>query len=163
MSNDNFERLLASFESREHEALVSVWLTGALLKKAFRRVFRGVMKSEAQFHILRILKYAKEPVVQNDLSRMLLVDKSNITGLIDALEKSNLIERRMVHDDKRQRRIELTDKGRRLIDKVDEVYVAKVKELLSHLTCEEHQAIIESLKKLRGALDKVAQADSNRG
>ena len=50
------------------------------------KIFQPELASEAQFNILVLLKEAHKPLTQNDLSRKLLVDKSNITGLLDRLE-----------------------------------------------------------------------------
>jgi DNA-binding MarR family transcriptional regulator len=138
-----------------HEALVSVWWTGKLMQRAFRRLFRARVGSEAQFNLLRVLKYVEGPVTQNDLSRRLLVDKSNVTTLIDRMEGAGLIKRNAVRGDRRSNHITLTPKGRDVVDAADEVYVKTVQEVMSTFTPQEHAQLIRLTHKLREGMAEL--------
>lgn len=140
------------FESKAHEALISVWWTGVLLKKEAKRFFRSSLNSDAQFNILMILKYSDTLQTQNDLSQKLLVDKSNITGLVDRMEQMNLIRRNAVAGDRRSYHITLTDKGREIIDELDTKYEARVARIMAEFTPEENQQLINLTAKLRRGL-----------
>ncbi|MCK5708644.1 MAG: MarR family transcriptional regulator [Candidatus Aureabacteria bacterium] len=137
------------FNSKAHEALISVWWTGVLLKKESRYFFKPDFATDAQFNIMMIIKYSNSPVTQNDLSERLLVDKSNITGLVDRMEKGGLIQRNKVENDRRSYHIICTSKGKKLIDKFDVLYEKKVQKIMSAFSEKEYKELIRLTKKLR--------------
>ncbi|MCA9755316.1 MAG: MarR family transcriptional regulator [Candidatus Eisenbacteria bacterium] len=142
------------FDETGHEALMNILWTGTLLKKASRRFFRDTEFSEAEFNLLIVLSYSDEPLSQVDVSERMLVDKSNVTSLIDRLETAGLIERKPVPEDRRRYHIHLTREGKRRIDAVDPVYHGLVREVMSGLTEREHQTIIRLTRKVREGLAK---------
>ena len=147
------------FTGKPHEALMNVWWTGTLLKRTARQFFRDTPFAEAEFNLLMVLKRGGTPLSQNDLSRRLLVDKSNVTGLIDRLEKAGLIRRNPVPGDRRRYHISLTAAGRRGIDAVDPVYHEMVRQVMSGLSEREHQTLIRLTRKLRQGLAAAGEAD----
>ena len=60
---------------KDHEALISFWWTGSHLRKVARRFFRAHGLAEAKFNLLMALKYAEEPLTQNELSRRIMGDE----------------------------------------------------------------------------------------
>ncbi|MFY8001942.1 MAG: MarR family winged helix-turn-helix transcriptional regulator [Candidatus Kapaibacteriota bacterium] len=139
---------------KPHEALMSVWWTSLMLKKISTKIFQPELASEAQFNILVLLKEANKPMTQNDLSRKLLVDKSNITGLLDRLEKQGLLVRTSVEGDRRSYHIELTREGRRVVNKLDKRYTSAVESVMNELSPEEHEVLINLTKKVRSGIIK---------
>ncbi|MFC1586906.1 MarR family winged helix-turn-helix transcriptional regulator [Planctomycetota bacterium] len=147
-------------EYKPHEALVSVWWTGLLLKKEAKQFFRPYISSEAQFNILMILKYTKQALTQNDLSQRLLVDKSNITGLVDRMEDLNFIKRNKIKNDRRSYHITLTAKGKKMIDKLDKLYIKKIEAIMSAFSEKEQNDMIRLTKKMRqGLADDAREGD----
>lgn len=142
------------FNDEPHEALMSVWWTSLMLKKISAKIFQPELASEAQFNVLVLLKESNKPMTQNDLSRKLLVDKSNITGLLDRLEKQGLLVRTNVEGDRRSYHVELTREGRRVVTKLDKRYVSAVQSVMGELSEEEHQQLISLTKKVRSGIMK---------
>jgi DNA-binding MarR family transcriptional regulator len=140
------------FTDKAHEALVSVWWTGVLLRRASRGFFKSSLSSEAEFNLLMSLKYSSKPLTQNDLSRRLLVDKANVTVLVDRMERAGLIKRNEVASDRRRYHITLTAQGRKTIDAIDREYFKKVKQVMGCLTAREHAELIGLTRKLREGL-----------
>jgi len=147
------------FADEAREAMVAFWWTSTLLKKVSRRFFRQRGSSEAQFNLLMALKYvhgpdsqADGPLTQNELSRRLLVDKSNVTGLIDRLEALGLIRRNQVANDRRSYHISLTDAGREMIDTLEVPYRDVIARVMSPFTPAEQRELIRLTRKLRVAL-----------
>jgi DNA-binding MarR family transcriptional regulator len=140
------------FKVLAHEALVNVWWTGTLLKQAARRFLKSTACTEAEFNLLIVLRHSKEVLSQNDLSDRLLVDKSNITLLIDRMEKAGLIERNPSPGDRRRYDITLTNEGLRRIDEIDPVYHEMVRRLMSELDDEEYRTLIRLTRKVREGL-----------
>ena len=140
------------FTDRAHEALVNVWWTGVLLKRSARKFFRAAGLSEAEFNLLMALQHAPEPLSQIDLSRRLLVDRSNVTGLVDRLESGGLIERRPSPHDRRRYQITLTDRGRERLRQVAPGYYEKVARTMAGLDDASLRRLIELTGELRRGL-----------
>jgi DNA-binding MarR family transcriptional regulator len=75
--------------------------------------------SSAKFNILLVVKHVggKEGIAQNEISKKLLVTTSNVTRMIDRLEKEKLVRRVALEGDRRVKRILITEKGAALLDK----------------------------------------------
>ncbi|OGV45998.1 MAG: hypothetical protein A2017_22195 [Lentisphaerae bacterium GWF2_44_16] len=145
---------LVTFEDRDHEALMGVWWTGVLLKKGANRFFSEFLSSEVQFNIMMVLKHSKKSPTQNELGERLLVDKSNITGLLDRMEAAGLLKRLKVAGDRRCYHIELTRKGLKILEKVEEPYRNHVKKLMSIFTEKEINNLNRYMARLQGAITK---------
>lgn len=152
MQEKDIIELPIEFESKAHEALMNVWWTATILRKVSTRFFHEFLSSDAQFNILVLLKDSKDPLTQNDLSKKLLVDKSNITGLLDRLQKQGLIQRLPVEGDRRSYHIRLTKEGNKLINKLDTLYTEKVRRITSQLTERDCNDLIRVSKKIRTGL-----------
>jgi DNA-binding MarR family transcriptional regulator len=155
MSHTEPTDLPMEFDDKAHEALVSTWWTGTLLKKAFRRFFRKAVGSEAQFNVLMVLAAAEqagEDLKQNDLSNRLLIDKSNVTGLIDRMEDQDLVRRNTVPGDRRSYHITLTDGGRELVQQVEDPYLEKVEQAMDGFSPQEQKELTRLTSKLRARL-----------
>ncbi|MHC4607662.1 MAG: MarR family winged helix-turn-helix transcriptional regulator [Planctomycetota bacterium] len=141
-----------SFEEKSHEALVSVWWTGMLLRKTAQDFFRGAGTSEAQFNLLVVLRDAGGPLTQKELSEMLLVDKSNVTGLLRRMKKQDLVRRERVAGDGRSRHVSLTAAGNRLLERVEPKYKKRVGGVMSAFGRGEERILVRLTRKLRAAL-----------
>jgi DNA-binding MarR family transcriptional regulator len=60
---------------------------------------------------LDALKNLEEPCSQRELAQCLHFDASNVTDIVDRLEERGLVSRTIDPDDRRVRRLVLTDKG----------------------------------------------------
>ncbi|TET36962.1 MAG: MarR family transcriptional regulator [Planctomycetota bacterium] len=152
MKPSNESDLPVAFENKAHEAIVSVWWTGEQLKKLFRKLLRSYIRSESQFNLLMVLKDTGRPMTQMELSKTLLVDRSNITGLIDGLQKQDLIRRNRVKGDRRSYHITLTAGGNRLTQKMEKIYMRKVKEITAGFSARESADLARLTNKLRMGL-----------
>lgn len=78
--------------------------------------------SPSQFNILNLLHDHPEGVSQTELGRMLIMHRSNVTGLVDRLEGRGLLERREVVADRRAYRVVLTPPGLKLVREILPLY-----------------------------------------
>jgi DNA-binding MarR family transcriptional regulator len=85
---------------------------------------------------------------QAQISDMMLVNRANITSLVDRMEKAELVSRTAHANDRRYNIIKLTSKGKNLYTKVEPYYLKQVKEAMAPLDAAE-------LKRLAGMLEKV--------
>src|SRR5262245_51385982 len=60
---------------------------------------------------LEALKNLEEPYSQRELAQCLHFDASNVTDIVDRLEERGLVSRTIDPDDRRVKRVVLTDKG----------------------------------------------------
>jgi len=144
------------FDDPVHETLMGIWFSGVKLKQYARRFFKDYAVNESQFNVMMTLKYADKPMSQQDLSERLLVDKSNLTGLIDSLEKLKFVKRRSVPGDRRFYRLELTADGSAFMDTVEPAYRQTVHSAMSVFTSDEMQLLTDYMARLQQKLEKTS-------
>ena len=143
--------LKEDFASPAHEALLSIYYTASIMKKRADDFFGKFGLTDVQFNLLNLLYYesGKEGgLSQAQISDMMLVNRANITSLVDRMEKAELVTRTAHANDRRYNIIKLTSKGRNLYTKVEPHYLEQVKKAMSPLDAVE-------LKRLAGMLEKV--------
>ncbi len=79
------------------------------------------------------------------LSKILCCHKSNVTQIVDSLEESGIVERKLNASDRRIAELALTDKGRALMAQAREVMSRKAVTVLSMFSEDEKQAAREML------------------
>ncbi|MFI7080459.1 MarR family winged helix-turn-helix transcriptional regulator [Micromonospora sp. NPDC049903] len=86
------------------------------------------------------------PLPARELAEQLRCDRSNVTALVDKLERAGLVERRADPADRRQRTLVVTEAGRRMRDRVHEVLSDS--RLLAGLSTEELAVLGELVWKV---------------
>jgi DNA-binding MarR family transcriptional regulator len=146
------------FENPAHEALLSIYYTAARVRKKAGEFFRNHGLTDVQYNVMSLLKYQSGEhggLTQVELSRMMLVNRANITTLIDRMEKAGLVARKPVPDDRRYNIIELTPHGLKMYDQVAGIYKKKITEMMHVLSQSELDALSGILEKLRSNIDQV--------
>ena len=111
-----------------------------------------------QFNVLSLLKHQSGELgglTQVELSKMMLVNRANITTLIDRMEKAGLVARKPVPNDRRYNIIELTPHGVEMYQKVSGIYKQKIGQIMHVLNDEELESLKTVLEKLRRNLDTI--------
>jgi DNA-binding MarR family transcriptional regulator len=99
----------------------------------------------------------------SEISKRLRVTEGNITGVVDRLVESGLVERLPHAEDRRVIFARLTQNGRELYDKVAPVFLRRLAELFSVLSDSEKEALAETLEELTLQVAAAGEADSNGG
>ena len=88
--------------------------------------------SPAKFNILLMVKHVglDKGISQNEISKLLLVTTSNITRMIDKLEKDKYVERVSQKGDRRVNLIRITKKGSELLDAIWPGYKSMIDKLI---------------------------------
>lgn len=86
----------------------------AMQSAAFNRAPLPEEISMTQFEILEALLH-REPLTQAEVGKKILKTKGNISYTLDKLVERGYVQRRMSDADRRERLIELTSAGRKLI------------------------------------------------
>ena len=119
------------------------------------QLFRNYDLTEAQFNVLFSLKYAVEDITQAELGKRLVVTRASITSVLDKLESKDLVRRVNVPDNRRIHHVELTIKGRALIDQVEPRYRDEIHLALSDMEIDDCHQLIRQLEKARGRVQNL--------
>ncbi|MBP7284536.1 MAG: MarR family transcriptional regulator [Leptospiraceae bacterium] len=106
----------------------------------------------SQFGILEAL-YHMGSMCQKQLSDKILKSTANITTVIDNLEKRALVKRIRQETDRRYITVELTEKGKKLIQDIFPEHVKYINEELSILSAEE-KLKLKTLCKIVGKKER---------
>lgn len=101
-----------------------------------------------QFDVLATLG-GTDGMSMKDLAAATLVTKGTLTGIVDRLEKKELLRREIPPENRRSFTIVLTDAGETLFEKVFPEHIAHLQQRFEKLTTEELQQLQGLLKKLR--------------
>ena len=112
----------------------------------------------AQFQVLAELR-SRDPVPMSasDLARALLLTTGGMTPVLDQLADRGLINRQVDPEDRRARRITITEKGRSAINRALDQQIARHRALNAALTVEEREQLADLLRKLLIAIEGAAR------
>lgn len=145
-------RLKNEIESVRHEALLNIVRTANFIGKISNTFFARHRLTEAQYNVLIVLKLEAVALTQIEIGERLLTSRANMTSLIDKLEKKQYVRREEAENDRRVYKINLTEKGKHVLEKAEKAYVVKVEEIMSCIGEAECKTINRSLEKLRESL-----------
>jgi len=115
--------------SLRYRTLLQLLRTADSILDASRSFFAPWDLSPSQFNVLNLLYGLPEGLSQTELGRQLIVHRSNVTGLVDRLEKRGLVKRRELAGDRRVYQIVLTAEGSRVMEAVLPLYHRKAEEV----------------------------------
>ena len=145
--------LKKGFASVGHEALLNIYFTSTCIKKRATEFLRGFGLTDVQLNLMMLLHHqgGGEGLSQAQISEMMLVNRANITSLIDRMERASLV-RRTAAADRRYNIIKLTGKGIRLLEKVEPLYAKEVSRVVSVLSAGEQKRLISILERGRSSI-----------
>ncbi len=129
----------------------AVMATANAFMRESQRLFRPFGLTAAQYNVLNVLEGAGEGMSQRALSELLVVDRSNVTGLIDRMEKNGWVKREDDPADRRVYRISLTKEGRRLWKRVHPRYLESVAAVTRGMAPQTLKTMTASLRRLEDA------------
>lgn len=93
-----------------------------------RRLTGELERQLAEFDLTpaqaQLLRELEEPAPMVSAAERMHCDPSNVTGIVDRLERRGLVERKTTTSDRRVRRLELTAEGRRVRVEVERIMAA---------------------------------------
>lgn len=101
----------------------------------------------AEFGVLKAV-YHKGPMSLGEIRRKCLVSSGGITYLADRLERKGTVKRHLSGRDRRLRYLELTPKGRHLIEQIFPQHAHRLEQVMSGLTPREQGRARALLKRL---------------
>lgn len=151
--------LQSPFQDLRHETVLNVVRTANLLSTKAAQLFREFGLTEAQFNVLFALKFSNSDITQAELGKRLVVTRASITSVLDKLESKGLVKRIDVPDNRRIHHVELTQKGRELVERVEPVYRDEVHRALSDLNETQCRALIDTMETVRERVQAMLAAE----
>ena len=96
---------------------------------------------------VRALYALRDPLSMRELAERLYLDPSNLTALVDRLEDLGLVERQADAEDRRVKRLVITDKGVHLSEEIIDAVFAE-STVFEALDADEKRHLLRLLDKL---------------
>ncbi|OYD06818.1 MarR family winged helix-turn-helix transcriptional regulator [Paludifilum halophilum] len=130
--------------------------TRALKQRAFQELKKYDL-TVPQSAILRTLGFEGRQSLA-DLSEKAGMTTSSVSGIVDRLEHSELVQRQRDDKDRRVVWIDLTPKGRELVDRVPALNTESFKNILRQMDPEDAELLVIQLRKFLQVLEEGADS-----
>ena len=140
-----------------YEALLQLLRTSEALWNASRVFFARWELSPSQFNVLNLLHGREEGCTQTELSRELIMHRSNVTGLIDRLEKRGLVQRQDKDHDRRAYRVNLSAAGNKLMRQILPHYHDAAEKVWGNLTVRRAVQLVAELQQVGANAERIAR------
>lgn len=138
------------FRSEYQKLAVNLLYTGGWLSLKSHGMLKPYNLTTQQYNILRILKgQYPEPATVNLLIERMMDKMSNASRIVDRLEEKKLVLRKQKSDDRRCVDVIITEKGIKLLEKIQSTD-EKFEQILKTLSVTEAKKLNDLLDKLRG-------------
>lgn len=135
--------------SPEEVAHLEMMRTMEAVSHRFAQVLRVEDLSETQYNALRILRGAREGLPCGEIGNRMVTRDSDITRLLDRLEKRSLVSRSRESKDRRTVWARITPEGLKLLVRLDKPMLATHLELLGHLGSKRLKLLTDLLRLAR--------------
>ena len=135
--------------STDEKVLMAVIRAAEHFKRVHSGVFRNFGLSFPQYNVLRVLDASKKG--QNKISavsRIMLVPGANITGIAKRLEKDGFIKKKSIPEDDRVTLLEITPKGKKTLQKIEEEKNQRLELMMKNLAKKEKAALLDTVKRI---------------
>lgn len=132
--------------------VLQVVATAQALQKAAHRVFRPHGLTAVQFNVLNVLARQPDGMRASDLARALIVDPSNVTGLLKRMKQQGLLKEVENPRDRRQHVVTLNARGRAAWAAGFRVYQKSLAALDSGISPRDRNAADKVLRRLATAV-----------
>ena len=145
-----------SEEAEGAHVFLVVWKTYRALLARSEASIKQLDLCDSDFRVLEALFY-KGPLPVNVTGQKVELTTGSITSAVDRLEEKWLVVRKHHPEDRRVRVVELTAKGRRLIEKIYAQHRIRMDEAVSCLSRRERSTLVDLLKRLGQTAEETAE------
>lgn len=143
-------KMAKPFKSVEEEAILSIARTAAVLEHSGAEALRPFDLTITQYNVLRILRGAgSEGLCRNEVGERLVTKVPDVTRLLDRMEAAGLIVRQRGSEDRRVVATQITEKGLKLLEKIDRELPAIHARQLGHVSQKRLRELISILEEVR--------------
>ena len=137
----------ARFRNEFQKALINIFYSSNWLSERMKVFFDREGITGQQFNILRILRGAGEPLSTLQIRQRMIDKMSDTSRIVDRLVLKGLVKKTVCEMDKRLVDVNITDKGKKLLEKID-----KCNEEMDGILGNLNEAEAKQLNKI---LDKI--------
>ena len=153
---ETLQRIAERYPELDPQALtasLTLLFVGTQLQEAFCAHFARHGLSHGRFRVLvMLLRAGEDGLSPAELAQLIGVTRATMTGLVDGLADDDLLRRRENEQDRRQKRIELTSKGRRLVERLLPDHFRRITAMMAGLSGSEQQSLVHLLNKVAPGL-----------
>jgi DNA-binding MarR family transcriptional regulator len=114
-----------------------------LLQDVYAETSRPLGLTPQQAHLLCVLLGG--PLGMTELSRILSIERSSLTSMVDRLERRDLLARTPDPTDRRACQISLTDPGTSLAHEAHDAYTSRIAALTADLPATQRKTLIAAI------------------
>ena len=140
----------AKFRNEYQKAVINLIYTYNWMNEKMKDFFAREDITGQQFNILRILRGAGKPISTLQIRQRMLDKMSDTSRIVDRLILKGLAIKNICPIDKRLVDVSLTDKGKKLLEKIDE-HENEMDEILGTLNPAEAKTLNTLLDKIRSS------------
>jgi MarR family 2-MHQ and catechol resistance regulon transcriptional repressor len=145
------------------ELVINLFYTYDVLYTRLAREAEREGLSTAAFNVLMVLsRRGEEGCPMSELGELLLVSRANVTGLVDCLERRDLVGRVASAEDRRVKLVRLTRAGESLLEGVLPRYYGELRAAMRGLSASEKSEVSRLLTKLRHGVQREGRAAGGR-
>jgi len=149
-------------DSPRYVALLQLLRTADAVWNASRIFFARWDLSPSQFNVLNLLRFHPAGQSQTELSRQLIMHRSNVTGLVDRLERRGLVHRQEVAGDRRSYRVTLSAQGAALLRGILPAYYAAAERVWEELPASRLSALTDDLLQAAQEAERISEEVAKR-
>ena len=154
-----FSRRYPNMNPSAIKACAALLRTGSELLTAFEAILGLHGLSQGRFLTLIVMnRNPDEAASPSSLAEKVGVKRATMTGLLDRLERDDLIERRAHQRDRRKIGVQLTPKGRQVLAEMLPDYYRQVAKIMANLTEKERLELMTLLGKVNQGLSALSAA-----
>lgn len=137
------------FRNAYQKAVINLIYTLAWIKDKTKCIFEAEDITSQQFNILRILRGSfPQPLSTLQIRERMLEKMSDTSRIVDRLISKGLVKKVICKTDRRLVDVIITDKGKKLLEKLD-IRQDEMDNILSNLTADEASTLSNLLDKIR--------------
>jgi DNA-binding MarR family transcriptional regulator len=131
------------------EAILNLLVAAGHLRERMDRVCEAHRITSGQYNVLRILRGARpDGFARCEISRRMVERAPDVTRLIDRLEAQDLVERDRSSEDRRRSVAKITDKGLRLLERMQPEFEALDRYIEQRLAVRDRRELSRILERL---------------
>jgi len=154
---NEFSRRYPNMNPSAIKTCAALLRTGSELLTTFEAILGNHGFSQGRFLTLIVMnRNPAEEVSPSSLAEKVGVKRATMTGLLDRLEKDDLIERRAHHRDRRKIGVRLTSRGRQVLAAMLPDYYRSIAKIMANLTEKERLELTTLLGKVNQGLSALS-------
>lgn len=140
----------SKFRNEYQKSVINLIYTYNWMNEKMKGLFDKEKITAQQFNILRILRGAGKPLSTLQIRQRMLDKMSDTSRIVDRLILKDLVKKNICPSDKRLVDVSITDKGKKLLEKLDK-YDNEMDAVFGNLSVTEAKTLNNLLDKIRSS------------